>query len=609
MSFKIFTLQLTGKIKSAESIEAQRVAIEKNYQAFLDAESSQKLAEYRDLESWMNSGAMQRAKKDLESQIFKGSQEFNQLIEFETLKKSKAIRSYFKVSGGQELTRYQKIKVSDKLKEFYELKDYAEGGAYQQDKREIEANKFSGSVEERHLIELAKLKKDKVLKDYLALHNSSRLNHHQKFLDSAKLHRFLELKNMPVKEKAVLKEFKQLKNDREIKEYFWFEKSKQLRHYHEINGGHIPEHYQELLKETGTAEFQKKLAYLKDKKKLEKSEAWRKFKRYKDLAADPDIRFFLKFEKSPLYLNYLDTHESFALQRYNELLAITTSSDFLKRKAWLEDKKKWEKSEEYARHQHFLNLKKDQQVELYFRFVSSRDFDFCKNWELAFADDFDGKSLDISKWTPNSLWAERLLGDNFSQSGDMQAYTGGKNCTFTHSKLHIQVKKEKFRSKQWNPAIGFIPVDFNYTSDTLSTLKSFWQEGGIFEAKIMFSPLKEVVSSCHLQGEKNSPLVSLVEMGPVCRLGILTMDGMGKPVFSGIDLKHLKTNKFYIFGLEWDGSRLVWKINDVVVHETHVNGIEGPAHLNLTRFVISEISGSHLPVDFEIDWIKCYRKR
>jgi hypothetical protein len=609
MSFKIFTLQLTGKFRTAESIESQRVAIEKNYKAFLEAEKSDILAEYRQLESWVNSGAMQIARKEIESQNFKGSQEYNQLLEFETLKKSKAIRNYFKVIGGTELTRFQKIKDSEKLKEFYQLKDYAESGTYQQEKREIEANKFSGSVEERHINELSKLTKDKALKDYLALHNSSRLTHHQKFLDSAKMHRFLELKNMPVKEKAVLKEFKQLKYDQEIREYFRFENSKQLKHYHEINGGHIPDRYQELLKETGSADFQKRAAYLKDKKKLEKSEAWRKFKRYKDLASDSDIRFFLKFEKSPLYLNYLDTHESFALQRYNELLAITTSSDFLKRKAWLEDKKKWEKSEEYARHQHFLDLKKDPQVELYYRFVNSHDFDFLKTWEVAFADEFDSKSLDTSKWTPNSLWAERLLGDNFSQPGDMQAYTGGKNCTIAHSKLHIQIKKEKFRSKQWHPAIGFVPVDFNYTSDTLSTLKSFWQEGGIFEAKIMYSPIKEVVSLCHLQGEKNSPIVSLVEMGPVCRLGVMTMDGLGKSDFSGIDLKHLKTNKFYIFGLEWDGSRLVWKINDVVVHETHVKGIEGPAHLNLNRLVISEISGSHLPVDFEIDWIKCYRKR
>jgi hypothetical protein len=609
MSFKIFTLQLTGKFKSAESIEAQRVAIEKNYKAFLEAEKSDKLSSYRNLESWVNSGAIQTARKEIEGQIFKGSQEYNQLVEFETLKKSKAIRNYFKVVGGTDLSRFQKIKDSEKLKEYFELKDYAEGGAYQQDKREIEANRFSGSAEERHLNELAKLKKNKVLKDYLALHNSSRLTHHHKFLDSAKLHRFLELKNMPAKEKTVLKEFKQLKDDQEIKEYFRFEKSRELRHYNQINGGHIPDRYQELMTETGSAEFQKRIVFLKDKNKLEKSEAWRKFKRYKDRSADPDISFFLKFEKSPLYLNYLDTHESFALQRYNELLAITTSSGFLKKKAWLEDKKKWEKSEEYARHQHFLNLKKDPQVELYYKFVNSRDFDFCKTWEVAFADDFTSKGLDTSKWTPNSLWADRLLGDNFSQPGDMQAFTGGKNCAIVHNRLLVRVKREKFRSKQWQPSVGFVPVDFNYTSDTLSTIKSFWQEGGIFEAKIMFRPIKEVVSSCFLQGEKNSPIVSLVEMGPVCRLGIMSMDGMGKPVFTGIDLKHLNKNRFYIFGLEWDGSRLAWKINDVVVHKSHVNGIEGPAHLNLTRLVISEISGSHLPVDFEIDWIKCYRKR
>jgi hypothetical protein len=83
----------------------------------------------------------------------------------------------------------------------------------------------------------------------------------------------------------------------------------------------------------------------------------------------------------------------------------------------------------------------------------------------------------------------------------------------------------------------------------LSTIKSFWQDGGIFEAKIFYNPVKEVVSTCHLQGEKNSPMISLVEMGLKPRLGVLMKNGKGKPDFSGIELNHLKTNKFYIFSL------------------------------------------------------------
>jgi hypothetical protein len=609
MSFKIFTLQLTGKLKDTGKIEAQRAALEKNYKAFLEAEGSARLEEYRELETWVNSGAMQISKKELESQVFKGSQEHNQLIEFEALKKAKAIRNYFKVEGSQDLSRFKKIKDSAKLQEYYELKDYVEGGHFQQEKREIMANKYAGSVEERHINDLTRLKKDKAFRDYLSLLNSSALDRHRKFSESAKLRRFLELKNMPAKEKEARKEFKQLKNDPEIKAYFRLENSKTLKNYREISGSHIPEHYQELLKETEASEFRKKVAYLQDKKKLEKSEAWGKFVKFKNLGGDPDIRFYLKFEKSPLYINYLDTKESFALQRYNELLAITISPEFLKRKAWLEDAKKWEKSEEYVKHQRYLELKKDPQVVLYYKYVNSREFDFFRTWEISFADDFESKSLDAEKWTPNSLWADRLLGDNFSQPGDLQAYTGGKNCTLSHSKLHINIKKEKFRSKHWQPAVGFVPADYNYSSDTLSTIKSFWQDGGIFEAKIFFNPVKEVVSTCNLQGEKNSPMISLVEMGPKPRLGVLMMNGKAKPDFSGIELNHLKTNKFYIFSLEWDRSQLIWKINNAVVHQMSFPGLDGPAHLNFTSLVIDEISPSKLPVSFEIDWVKCFRKR
>lgn len=609
MSFRIFILQLTGRMKSAEKVEADRAALEKKYAAFLKAESSEKLALYRDLESWVSSGAMQQRKKELESEIFKGSSEYNLLKEFEALKKTKAIRNYFKIEGSPDLQRFLKIKDSELLKEYYDLKDFVDSGAFEQVKRELSQLNFKDSVECRHLKELAHLKKNKALQAFLALKNSASLEKHRKFLESTKLHRFLELKNTPSSDKEHARELKNLKKDPEIKNYFRFENSKELKYYNEMTGSHVPDRFEELQQLTGTREFNERVAYLKDGKKLEKSEAWKKFQRFKSLSSGNDIRFFLKFEKSSPYIDYLDTKESFALKRYRELLEITTSADFLKRKAWLEDTKKWEKSEEHAKYEQYLSLKKDPEVDLYFRYAGKPDFDELKNWELTFSDEFQSKSPDFEKWTPNSYWADRLLGDNFSQSGDLQAYTGGKNTAVSHGKLHVYVRKEKFRSKLWQPGAGFVPIDFSYTSDTLSTIKSFWQQGGAFEAKIMFAPVSEVVSTCYLRGEKNSPLVTLVEMGRNSRMGILSGNGTEKLTFDGIHLNRLKKNRFHIFRLEWEKNHLVWKINDTVVHESEVYGLDEPAHLNLTSLVLSEIAGSHLPVNFETAWIRCYRKK
>ena len=114
---------------------------------------------------------------------------------------------------------------------------------------------------------------------------------------------------------------------------------------------------------------------MKDKKKFEKSEAFKKQQRFKELAGSDDIKFFLKFEKSSLYKNYLDVVDSFNLKRHTELSEITGSDEFKERKAYLEDPKKWEKTEEYAKQQTYLEMKKIPHLVKYFAYKGSDAFD------------------------------------------------------------------------------------------------------------------------------------------------------------------------------------------------------------------------------------------
>lgn len=607
MSFRIFTLQLFGKLKPVEKIETERARLEKNYQAFLEAEKSEKLKKFQELESWVTSDGFRRRKQEIEAQVFKGSEEYNQLKELETLKKSAAIRRYFTVSGSAELKRFEAIHASEKLKEYYALKEFTENGEFTNLKREAEGQRFSGSAEEKRLHEFEQLQKNKALKAFLALQHSAELKKHEQFAASEKLRRFLELKNTAVHEKPLRKEFEQLKRDPEIKSYFRFENSRELKYYHEMKGNHLPERFGELQQETSSEAFGRRVAFLKDKKKFEKSEAWQKYLRYKTLLADADLKFYLKYKNSALYRNYLDVKDSFQLQRYNELLQLTASEAFLKRKAYLEDSKKWEKSEEYASLQNYQQLKKDPQVELYYKYCKSSEFDFLKTWEVTFFDGFQGSKTDDGKWIANTYWADRLLGEPFSQPGDLQGYSGGKNTVVRNGNLTIEVRREKRMGKRWQLPAGLVPTEFAYSSDTLSTAKSFSQREGIFEAKIRFAPVKEVVSSCHLLGEKVSPQVTLLEMGAKNRAGIHSFNN-GQAAFSGVDLSGLKSDRFYIFRLEWEGSQLRWKINDCLVHEQTVAGFDEPAHLNLTSLVVKEVPSSKLPAAFEVAWIKCYRK-
>lgn len=609
MSFKIFTLQLTGKLRPAEKIEAERKRVKQDYQAFLEAENSPELKEFLELREWVNSGVPEQVKRDLGSQVFKGSQEYNLLREFENLKKNRSLRDYFKVAGSSGLKRFEKIGDSDKLRQFWELKDYAEGGRYEQEKKEIVSQRYKGSAEEKLAKELAQLKKNKALTAYFRMCDSPALKDHLQFQKSEKLRRFLELKNASTRDQAARREFNQLRKDSSIAGFFRMEKSRDLKYYHKMAGRHVLGRYEELVSETSSESFRQRVDYLKDTKKLERSECYKKMAQFRDLAASEDIQFYRKFKKSALYRNYLDTRDSFQLGRYNELAEITGSEDFLKRKSYLEDPRKWEKTAEYARLQQFERLGKHPKVLLWQKFANSQAFDFLKNWEVTFEDDFEGADPDRTKWSFNTYWGEQLIGDNFSQQGDLQAYTGGKNVTLNFSRLGIQVRREKSTGKQWLPKAGLVPAEFGYTSDTLSTAGSFWQKEGIFEAKIKFSPVEEVVSSIHLLGKEPGTQVTLLEMGPECRSGIISFNGYQKPSFSGIDLKNLKRGNFYIFSIEWEGHHFVWKINDQVVHEQEVFKMDELLHFNLTSLVVKEIPGSKLPVTFETDWVRCYRRK
>jgi hypothetical protein len=609
MSLKILTLQITGKMKDSEKIEASRRALQDDYEAFLRVQHSEELKEFRELDQWIKSGSYDRKKKEVESHVFKGSLEYNQLKEFETLGKNKSIRKYFLVEASSDLTRFGRLEDSELLKEYWQLNDYVKDGQYLAEKNEILSHKFQGSPEQGHLKELASIEKSKLLKAYRKLHQSPELENHEKFRKGDLLKRYTEQKNTPEKDKAARKEFRKLKNDPDIRAYFRFEASKDLKYYREMAGSHLLSRYSELVILTGTEEFRNKVAYLKDAKKLEKSESWKKWLRFRELGAHDDVRFYLRYEKSSLHKNYLDIKDSHQLKRFLELKELCASEEFLKRKAYLEDSRKWEKTPEFARFQHFQSLKKDPGIVMFHKYENSDAFDFLKKWEITFEDDFNGKQLDAGKWTPNNYWADRLLGDNFSHAGDLQAYTGGKNSVVSQGILSLQVRKEKASGKRWVPAQGFIPENFEYTSDTLSTIRNFWQQGGIFEAKIKFNPVREVVQSFHLLGEAVSPQITLMESGPRSRTGLISYKDGEKPGFSGIDLKNLKKGKFHIFRLEWDGTLLTWKINDASVFSSSVGGLNQTVHLNLASLVIKEIEPSKLPVAFEVDWIRCYRKK
>lgn len=471
MSFKIFSLQLLGKIKPVEVIEQKRKNLSDDFKEFLEVESSDELKKYLEIESRVNAGEFKKKKAEIDALQFKGSKEESQLKEFIKLKKSKAIKNYFKVAGSAELKRFESLKSEKKLDEYRKLQEFLNSGNHSKDD-----------------------------------------------------------------------DFKTKKN------------------------------------------------------------------RYKQLKSDSDVKFYLKYEKSSLYKNYLNVVDSSDLKRYKELEEITASEEYQQRKAYLEDKKKWEKTGEYAQLQEFEQMKKLPHLVKYFKYKGSDAFRFFTEWDVTFEDHFSQPKLDAEKWETTGFLANKLVGDNYSLAGDLNAYTNGDNIK-AGQKLSIEIKKEKKTGKVWNPAAGFVPMELDYTSGIVSSWNSFWQEDGIFEAKIKYNPVKQVVNSFFLSGEQNMPRVNLLEMGTKNRVGISTLNTSGKAEVNGADISNLKKDKWYIFTVEKQGRNFTWKINETEIFAADTSELDSKLHLNASGMVVDEIPSAQLPASFDIEWVKCYRKK
>jgi hypothetical protein len=535
MSFKIFLLQLTGKIKPTETIEAKRRQLKRDYAEFIKTEKSDELKDFLALEEIIKSDEFNRKKKEIEGLKFKGSKEEQQLKEFNRLSKSSRIRKYFSIADSSDLTKYEKEKDGEKQAEFKALEKYVKGGELSKDKKAIKCEIYKGSAEEKQW------------KEYIAL-------------------------------------------DKQIK------KSKNTE-------DNLKDRYEKTKHIISSPDYIDRVAYLKDKSKFEKSEAFKKLQKYKQLASDETIKFIQNFSKSKLYKNYLSVKDSAELKRYYELKGITESNEYKQQKTWLEDTKRWEKTKEFKQLQEYNEQKKNPAFVNYFKYKNSSDFDFIKNWDVVFEDSFSNSSIDSEKWSTLKASA-KTIGQNIATSGDVGIFTASGNLK-TGNKLSVLAKKEKTQGMIWKQSSGLIPVNFEYTSGLLTSAGNFTFDEGILEAKIKFDPIKQVASSLHLSSDTEMPRINLMEMGYKNILGITTLNNKNKVEITGSDISNLKTGD-YIFSLEKSNAEIIWRINETEVFRLEKNNFKD-LNLNISSLIIEPLKQSQ--VNFEINWIKCYHKK
>ena len=619
MSFKLFFASTFGLIKSTAKLEATHDALLADYRMFCEFEKSTELKEYQELDLLVNSAIFIQKKKEIQHLVLKGSDEAAQLVEFKKLGKNSRLQKFYTTQKSDELKRFSKISESGLGDKYHTLKKYVEGAEFQYEKKTAQARgkkKFETTEAYARNKEFVQLLNSDDLKFYLKFAKSSALRNYELMKNSAERKSFeelqkvsgsLELASKGSKEATQLSEYKKLEKNSRLKKYYSTQKSDELKRFGKISESGLPEKFQALKKYVEGADFQneKRKAEAEGKKEFETTDAFAKLTEFNLLQSSDDIKFYLNFEKSAERRNHEQIKDSELRKRFEELQKITGSEAFKSRVTYLEDTHKWDKTEDAAKEKRFAELKKLPQLLNYLKYTNSSAFDFFKKWELVFEDRFETGKLNSHKWQTQSYWADQALGRNFSQVGDLHAFTDGKNVLADGKSLKIEVRKEKTRGMQWQIPFGFVEQEFDYTSGIISTAGGDWWNHGILEAKVKYSPSSHFVDAIYLLGEESSPQINLVEMGITNRLGTLTKTE-NEIQADCKSISGLKSGEFYIFRLEWSAGSLKWKINGREILAITLHVPSHSMHLNAASIVVSEPTDS-LPHRFEIDWIRFYQ--
>jgi hypothetical protein len=531
---------LLGMIPSTSKIEQAEKALITEFEKLHFFAGSDQLARYNELDGLVNSSDFVQKRKEIESLRYKNSEEFAREKEFFSLQKAKDIVLYFRTIVGHELKRFQDLDGSDKIISFEKLENFIKSPEFREKEK---------------------------MKPFT-------------FKDTEEYSKFLE--------------YKALKKDPEVKAFF------KPKRKEEPERTKIIDRFVEL------DTFVKSSAFLAKKNMkpigFKESEEYKKLLEYKRIKGSPEIKEFYRFMVSKEYANYLNTHDSKRLLRYNELKKYVVSSEFRERKSHLLDKKRFEKTEMFKQVQEYDKLKKNEDIIWYFKVKDSDKFDILKERELTFSDEFNGEKLDTEKWLTNYYWGEKLLKDRYSVESDLHAYTEKDNFELRNSILKIITRPQRVTGKVWTADKGFTNKEFSYTSGIINSGNSFRQKYGIFSAKIKLGN-PEAKSAFWILADKITPHID------ICRTsrGKVWVDHFtNKSNHSRTSIRSRYANDFFIFTLEWTPHSLTWMINNTEIFIQTTDIPQEPMYVLLAGGLDKPINGI---TTMEIDWVRVYKAK
>ena len=582
-----------GLIPNAQKIDSVWAALLKLRDELHQIELSNELARYNELKQLVQSNDFQTKKCDTERLTFKGSTESQILSERARLEHSKPIKDYFKFIDSTDFTRLKSVSESKDLARYFELKKIVESPDFIRRKKETESLRYKDSPEFKKRAELNTIQKNSHLKRYFTT------------LASDKYRMFLEL---ATSEKENLDDPK-MKKDPKVKAYKKFLNSSDYKNFKTVEKLGLPAQLERLKQETNTSVFLAQEAFLKNKARYETTPDFPLFIEFSGLSKSCEIIFYLKCVSSSLFTNYQKIDESKELVRLKELRISVEIPEFIRKVAFLKNKKRYETTAEYKLETELKDLEKSQIITTYHKLKKRHELAFFDEWEIVLDENFSDSRLNTDLWEPENYWGSKMAGYTFSQINELQAYKGLKNIEIRNKTLSIIVKAEQTDGKAWDPSIGLIPKKFDYTSAMLNTGNGFTFSEGVIEAKVKFRADKAITSAFALTSNHPFPQIDVFRSGNKnVSLGVISKPGK-EGIQNLIHINGLNFNNFHIFRLEVLGTELVWKINNYEVHREQAPRNLGELFLHFISSIHEPLNGGSLPYNFEIGWVRCFKKK
>ncbi|MDA3867824.1 MAG: hypothetical protein PF489_13910 [Salinivirgaceae bacterium] len=604
---------ILGQIPSTEKIENAHNQLYADYERFKNIENSAELERYQELKSYLESNEFLDKKRAVESITYASSEEEKLVNELAVLKKNKSLNGYFKTKNSSELGRFNTISSSEKLARFNQIKETVDSGHVDELKKQMDEDHAKELGQEKRY---KQLKKSPELKKYFKLLAHPSYITYKKLTDSNKVTDFKDLEkavnsfdytqiNKENKEKfeeqlTDRSKYKEQKKDPELKTYLKFVAAGHPEFIDKTAQSDLLNEYEALKIYIESSEYTESL----QKTDFKQSDLYKLQQEFKSLQKDAEIRFYHKFKNSKGYANYLTMKESKELLRLEELKEMTATNEFVERVEYLKDTKKFEKTDEYKKVEEFEQIKNTADIKWYLATLQSNSFDELKKWTLIFEDDFTG--LDNEKWSPVIFPGLVSFNDNYVTEGEKQFFTKGENLSVNNSVLQIDTKQERREGKCWSPKSGFMNKSFDYTSGTLNTAQTFRLNQGKIQAKLSVDQAAQCIHGFSLKGDQITPHIDLFKTGVGNGFEVRYIpEKNGNKQLTEVVIGINVNDKYFIYGMEWNDTELIWTFNNVEVARTRHQLNGETLYLNLAT--ILEQQPQQLPAHFNVDWVRVYR--